>query len=94
MGAHRRLVSTILQRWLAAEIINGNYKSKVGKKRNFTINPVEFDNKELNIGLMFTNKSLQIMTLIYMLMQITTPLKSNIPQEGLLTLKELKRLGP
>lgn len=82
-----------MQRWLAAEIINGNYKSKVGKKRNFTTK-FEFDNKELNMGLMFTNKSLQIMTLIYMLMQITTPLKSNIPQEGLLTLKELKRLGP
>lgn len=81
MGAHRRPVSTLLQRWLATEVMNGNYKSKVGRQQNFTINSVEFDNEELNMGLMFTNKALQIMTPIYMLMKITTPLKSNILQE-------------
>lgn len=76
MGAHRRPVSTLLQRWLATEIMSGNYKSKVGRKQNFTINSVEFDNEELNMGLMFTNKALQIMTPIYRLMKITTPLTS------------------
>lgn len=81
MGANRRLVSTLLQRWLAAEIMNGNYKSKFGRKQNFTTNTVEFDNDKLNMSLMFTNKALQIMTPIYVLMKITTPQKSNIPQE-------------
>ena len=93
MGAHRRLVSTLLQRRLATEIMNSNRKSNDGKKENFTINSAESDNEELNMGFMFTNKALQIMTPIYILMKITTPLKSNIPQ-GFLTLKELKRLGP
>ena len=60
-------------------IMNGNFKSKVGKKQNFTINSVEFNSGELNMGLTFTNKALQIMTPIYMLMKITPPLKSNIP---------------
>ncbi len=60
---------------MATEIMNGgNYKSKVGRQQNFTINSVEFDNEEFNTGLMFTNKALQIMTPIYMLMRITTPL--------------------
>lgn len=81
MGAHRRPVSTLLQRWLATEIMNGNYKSKVGRQQNFTINSVELDNEELNMDLMFTNKALQIMTPIYMLMKITNPLKPNILQE-------------
>lgn len=72
--------------------MNGNFKSKVGKKQNFTINSVEFNSGELNMGLTFTNKALQIMTPIYMLMKITPPLKSNIPQE-FWTLKELKRHG-
>lgn len=61
---------------------------------NILQSTVEFDNKELNMGLMFTNKALQIMTPIYKLMKTTTPLKSNTPQEGLLTLKELERFGP
>ena len=81
--------------WLMANgggIMNGNFKSKVGKKQNFTINSVEFNSGELNMGLTFTNKALQIMTPIYMLMKITPPLKSNIPQ-GFWTLKELKRRG-
>lgn len=69
-------MSTLLQRRLATEIMSGNYKSKVGRKQNFTINSVEFDNEELNMGLMFTNKALQIMTPIYRLMKITTPLTS------------------
>lgn len=49
---------------------------------NILQSTVEFDNKELNMGLMFTNKALQIMTPIYKLMKTTTPLKSNTPQEG------------
>lgn len=60
--------------------MNGNFKSKVAKKENFKVNLVEFNSVELNIGLTFTNKALQIMTPIYMLMKITPPLKSNIPQ--------------
>lgn len=38
MGAHRRLVSMLLQRWLATEMMHGNSKSKVGRKWNFTVN--------------------------------------------------------
>lgn len=74
--------------------MNGNYKSKVGRQQNLTINSVESDNEELNMGSMFTNKALQIMTPIYMLMKITTPLKSNIPREWFLTLKDWERFGP
>lgn len=65
MGVHRRLVSTLLQRWLAAKIMNGSYNSKVAKK--ILQSTVEFDNEELNMGLMFTNKALQITTPCYML---------------------------
>lgn len=42
---------------------------------------VELDNGELNMGLMFTNKALQIMTPIHMLIKTTTPLTSTIPPE-------------
>lgn len=79
MGVDRRLVSTLLRRWLAAKIVNGNHNSKVGQK--IVQSAVESDNEELNMGLMFTNKALQIMTPSYMLMKTTAPLTSAIPQE-------------
>lgn len=36
--------------------------NEVGRQQKFAINSIKFDNEELNRGLMFTNKALQIMT--------------------------------